>query len=192
MRTFLAVSALLTFAVARRSRSRNEFDGDCLDEASALIMGSYRECCMEDGRPGWCDTDVDCATTDGKRVDDSDKWDQIVVGNCCATPGVEASQWCPTLGSDSSSDGDSDDTSDGTSDDSSSDDEKRGGRSRKEKVKKKFACKWAKWGESRGAGPFDTCAKLDADEQGVGEAGDKIARRTCELGIANPDAKCFK
>merc|ERR1712226_1716070 len=57
---------LVNFRDIARER-RNQWKGDCGDATSALERDGYLACCVEDpGRPAWCETDADCATTTGK------------------------------------------------------------------------------------------------------------------------------
>ena len=211
MRISLAVSALLSFAAARRNI-------DCGDATTAYVRGGFRGCCVvenaEDTRPQWCDLTVACEDlTDGKR-EDSNRWDAVKVGNCCALAeeGEAKPEWCPAIkngrivsdsetsesseeissadegeSSGDQKDGrkggkrDKNDSSD--DEDDSSEDEARG-RSKKDAIRKKGACKWAEINEPFGWGPWDTCAKEDG--------GPRVGRRVCENGIANPEKPCFK
>ena len=95
MRISLAVSALLSFAAARRNIA-------CNDASTQFVRGGFLECCVvEEGetRQPWCELDVACEDlTDGKR-EGSRRWDAIKVGNCCGLvqEGEAKPEWCPTI-----------------------------------------------------------------------------------------------
>merc|ERR1712226_363913 len=111
---------LVNFRDIARER-RNQWKGDCGDATSALERDGYLACCVEDpGRPAWCETDADCATTTGKH-EGSDRWDPVIIGNCCLVEEETLPAVCEAvMGSDGKgTDGDSvqsDDEKDGKKD----------------------------------------------------------------------------
>merc|ERR1712226_460287 len=163
---------LVNFRDIARER-RNQWKGDCGDATSALERDGYLACCVEDpGRPAWCETDADCATTTGKH-EGSDRWDPVIIGNCCLVEEETLPAVCEAvMGSDSEG------TSEGTSEDEKDKDDK----DMDDKDK-----------DEDGKGSDGDSVQSDGEKDGkVDEDAGYIGRRVCANGIRNPNAKCFR